>query len=492
MTGWPETRLLVDGDLVDAEGGATYPNIDPATGTQVGVAADASPGDIERALVAARRAFDESDWAHDVALRVRELRKLDEALRSHRDELTEITIAEVGAPRSACGMVQVEEPLAFVPYYADLAEAYEWRTDLGRRDTMGGPADRWIERHSIGVVAAITPWNVPTQINLAKLAPALAAGCSVVLKPAPQTPWSGLALGRLVAEHTDIPPGIVNVVTAADPTIGGLLTGDPRVDMISFTGSTATGTAIMQAAATNITKVFLELGGKSAMVVLDDVDDFTGPAMTAAFGTALVCGQGCALSTRILLPRSRYAEGVEAIAAMFGSIRPGMPDDETTAMGPLIDRRQRDRVEGFVQRAVADGARVVCGGGRPEGLPAEGAFFEPTLLAEVTNDMEAAREEIFGPVLVAIAFDDDDDAVRIANDTDYGLSGHVYAADESRAVAVARRIRTGTMSVNGGVWYAPDVPFGGYGRSGIGREMGVAGFEEYLETKALARPASGD
>ena len=259
---WPETRLTIDGDLVPAEGSATYPNIDPSTGQEIGVAADASPADIERALVAAHRAFDESGWADDVALRVRGLRQLDAALRDHLAEMTEITMAEVGAPQAACDVAHLGEPLKFLPYYADLAESFEWTTPLGVADTVGGPAERWTEREPIGVVAAITPWNVPTQINLAKTAPALAAGCTVVLKPAPQTPWSALALGRLVTEHTDIPPGVFNVISAANPTIGALLTEDPRVDMISFTGSTATGKTIMRAAAEHVTKVFLELGGK--------------------------------------------------------------------------------------------------------------------------------------------------------------------------------------------------------------------------------------
>lgn len=487
---WPETRLTIDGQLVIAEKGATYPNIDPSTGQEIGVAADASPADVERALVAARRAFDESGWADDVALRVRGLRQLDAALRDHLTEMTEITMAEVGAPQAACDVAHLGEPLKFLPYYADLAESFEWTTPLGIADTVGGPAERWTEREPIGVVAAITPWNVPTQINLAKIAPALAAGCTVILKPAPQTPWSALALGRLVTEHTDIPPGVFNVISAANPAIGALLTEDPRVDMISFTGSTATGKTIMRAAAQHVTKVFLELGGKSAMILLDDLDDVSGPAMAAAFGTALVCGQGCALSTRILIPHSSYEEAVATIGELFGSITPGPPTVDGSTMGPLIDLRQRDRVEGYVQSALDEGARIVCGGARPEGLDG-GAFYLPTLLADVTPEMRVAREEIFGPVLVAIPYDDDDDAVRIANDSIYGLSGHVFGADEARALAVARRVRTGTMSINGGVWYSADVPFGGYRQSGIGREMGVAGFEEYLETKALARPALG-
>ncbi|MEZ5373238.1 MAG: aldehyde dehydrogenase family protein, partial [Microthrixaceae bacterium] len=302
-----------------------------------------------------------------------------------------------------------------------------------------------------------------------------------------ETPWCGLALGRLVAEHTDLPAGVLNIVTSSDPTIGELLTRDPRVDMISFTGSTATGRRVMEAASANVTKVFLELGGKSASIVLDDVEDFGLAAATAAFGTATVAGQGCALTTRVLLPRSRYDEGVTAIAEMMAAMTPGDPADPATMLGPLISDRQWRRVDGYVRGAEAAGARVVCGGGRPDALP-DGHYFEMTLLADVTPGMAVATDEIFGPVLVAIAYDDDDDAVRLANDSIYGLSGAVFGADEARALAVARRIRTGTMSINGGVWYGADVPFGGVKQSGIGREMGVVGFEEYLETTAFARP----
>ncbi len=485
---WHEHRLLIDGELREASGGATYDNVNPATGEVFGAAADASPADVEQATSAARRAFDETGWSTDVELRVRCLRQLHAAMEAHQEQLTELTIAEVGAPRTVCASVQLAEPMGFLPYYADLAEGYQWRRDLGARDTLGGPAERWTEAEAVGVLAAITPWNVPNQINLAKIAPALAAGCTVVLKPAPETPFTALALGRLIAEHTDIPAGVVNVISSADKAIGELLTTDSRVDMISFTGSTATGRRIMEAASANVTRVFLELGGKSVSLVLDDVADFGMVAATAAFGTATVAGQGCALTTRILLPRSRYDEGVAAIADMMAAVGgPGDPSDEATMMGPLISPAQLARVEGYVATGIAEGARVVCGGRCTEGLDA-GNFYDLTLLADVTNDMTVAREEIFGPVLVAIAYDDDDDAVAIANDSIFGLSGAVFGADEARALAVARRIRTGTMSINGGVWYGPDVPFGGYKQSGIGREMGVAGFEEYLETKAFARP----
>ena len=264
-----EHLLLIDGELRPAASGATFDDVSPTTGEVLGAAPDASADDMAEAVGAARRSFDETDWSTDHAFRVRCLRQLHEALVENLDELTELTIAEVGAPRSMCASVQLATPVDFVRYYADLLEAYEWRTDLGTADTMGGPARRWTEREPVGVVAAITPWNVPTQINLAKLAPALAAGCTTVLKPAPDTPWLGLALGRIAAEHTDIPAGVLNVVSGASAELGEALTTDPRVDMISFTGSTATGRHIMAVAADRIAKVFLELGGKSALVVLD-------------------------------------------------------------------------------------------------------------------------------------------------------------------------------------------------------------------------------
>jgi aldehyde dehydrogenase (NAD+) len=486
-----EARLFINGELRDAQHGAVYPNTNPATGDTLGVAADASPADVEAAIVAARHAFDTTDWSRNVTARVRGLRQLHQALREHADELADIIVAEVGAPRGACSTVQVDPPIDGIGYYADLAENYAWRTDLGTRDTIGGPAERWIERRPIGVVAAITPWNVPNQINLAKIVPALAAGCTTILKAAPDTPWTALWLGRMIAEHTDIPTGVVNIITAQDPTIGELLTTDPRVDMVSFTGSTAVGRRVMEAASQNLTKVFLELGGKSVSLVLDDVEDFGMAAAVATFGTATVAGQGCALTTRILLPRSRYQEGVDAIATMMASVTPDNPGTNPHAMmGPLINPTQRQRVDQYVQDAVRDGARVVCGG-KPYHHPdhPHGSYYEMTLLADVTNDMAIAREEVFGPVLVAIAYDHEDDAIAIANDSIYGLSGAVFSGNETRAIDLSRRIRTGTMSINGAVWYSPDVPFGGYKQSGLGREMGQAGFEEHLEITSFARPA---
>jgi aldehyde dehydrogenase (NAD+) len=486
---WHEERLLIDGELVEAEGGKTYDNVNPANEEVIGQAADASVADVERAIAAARRAFDETGWSEDVELRVRCLRQLHEALLAHQDELGDITVAEVGCPRMLLGGPQLGEPLKFLPFYADLAEKYEWHHQLGEADTMAGRSNRWVERVPVGVVGAITPWNYPNQINIAKVAPALAAGCTVVLKPAPDTPWTGLALGKLAAEETDIPAGVLNVVTAADKTIGEVLTTSPDVDMISFTGSTAVGRRIMEAGSATIKRIFLELGGKSAQIVLDDVDDVAAASVAAVFGICTHGGQGCATSTRLLLPRSLYDQGVEAAGAMVAGMGYGDPEDPSNLTGAIVNRSQLERMDGLVKRAVEAGARVVCGGGIATQFD-KGFYFQPTVLADVTNDMEIAREEIFGPVLVVIPYEDDDDAVRIANDSIYGLSGGVSGKDRDRVLKVARRIRTGTMSVNGGLWYGADVPFGGFKQSGLGREMGVAGFEEYLEQRAMAEPAA--
>ncbi|MGA2519617.1 MAG: aldehyde dehydrogenase [Acidimicrobiales bacterium] len=479
--------MLVDGALVASSNGAVYETVNPATEEVLGVAADASPADAERALAAARRAFDTTTWSTDLALRVRCLRQLQSAMQAHAEELRAMTIAETGSPLFMTHSAQLDEPIAGLGWVADLAESYEWETDLGRAEPLGMPARRWLRREATGVVAAITPWNVPHQINLAKVGPALAAGNTVVLKPAPDTPWCATVLGRLVAEETDIPAGVLNIVPSSDPAFGARLVTDPRVDQVSFTGSTATGRTVMADAAGTLKKVFLELGGKSAFVVLDDAE-LRAACGTAAFMVCTHAGQGCAITTRLLVPRSRFDDAVGVTAAALAKLPAGDPTDPSTVCGPLINARQRARVEHYIGLARDEGATVVIGGGRPEGRGA-GFFVEPTLLVGIGNDSPVARDEIFGPVLVVIPFDDDDDALHIANDSPYGLSGSVWSGDRDRALAFAGRMRTGTVSVNGGVWYSPDVPFGGYRQSGIGREMGVAGFEEYLETKVVAEPA---
>ncbi|MGV0992349.1 MAG: aldehyde dehydrogenase [Mycobacterium sp.] len=477
-----ESDLYIDGHLV-AGGGGRYPTINPATEEVLGTAANADAGDMDRAINAARRAFDDTDWSTNTAFRVRCIRQLQDTMREHIEELREITMAEVGAPRLLTAGAQLEGPVSDLSFGADTAENYQWRTDLGVATPMGIPTRRTVVREAVGVVAAITPWNFPHQINLAKIGPALAAGNTVVLKPAPDTPWCAAILGELAA-HTDLPPGVLNIVTSDDHAVGAMLSADPRVDMVSFTGSTATGRAVMAAGAATIKKVFLELGGKSAFLVLDDADLAAACAM-AGFTASMHAGQGCAITTRLVVPRSRYDDAVAAAAATMSGIKPGDPTSPGTICGPVISERQRDRVQSYLDLAIAEGGSFACGGGRPAGRD-KGFFIEPTVIAGLTNQARVAREEIFGPVLTVIAHDGDDDAIRIANDSPYGLSATVFSADPERAQAVAARLRVGTVNVNGGVWYSADVPFGGYKQSGVGREMGVAGFEEYLELKSIA------
>ena len=449
-----ESKLLIDGKLVAGSAGV-FPTINPATEDTLGVAADATTADMGTAIEAARRAFDDTDWSTNTELRVRCIRQLREAMREHIEELRELTIAEVGAPRMLTSGGQLEGPVDDLSFCADTAENYSWNTDLGFATPQGMPSNRTIAREAVGVVGAITPWNFPHQINLAKIGPALAAGNTLVLKPAPDTPWAAAVLSQ-----------------------------DPRVDMVSFTGSTATGRAVMTDAAVTIKKVFLELGGKSAFIVLDDADLAAACSM-AAFTTSMHAGQGCAITTRLVVPRASYDDAVAAAAATMAGLAAGDPNSKRTICGPLISARQRDRVQGYLDLALAEGGSFACGGGRPADQP-KGFFISPTVIAGLDNSARVAREEIFGPVLTVIAHDGDDDAVAIANDSPYGLSGTVFGTDPARTSAVAAKLRVGTVNVNGGVWYAADAPFGGYKQSGNGREMGVAGFEEYLETKVIA------
>jgi aldehyde dehydrogenase (NAD+) len=477
------SELFIDGKLVPG-GNGRYPTINPATEEILGTAADGNAEDMSRAIDAARRAFDTTDWSTNTELRVRSIRQLRDAMKDKVEELREITMAEVGAPRMLTAAAQLEGPVEDLSFSADTAETYAWRQDLGVASPMGIKTARTIAREAVGVVGAITPWNFPHQINLAKLGPALAAGNTIVLKPAPDTPWCAAVLGELIAEHTDIPPGVVNIVTSNDHSVGALLSSDPRVDMVSFTGSTNTGRAVMATGAATIKKVFLELGGKSAFLVLDDAD-LAGACSMSAFTASMHAGQGCAITTRLVVPRARYDEAVEAAAATMAGIKPGDPTKPGTICGPVISERQRDRVQSYLDLAITEGGRFACGGGRPADRET-GYFIEPTVIAGLDNSARVAREEIFGPVLTVIAHDGDDDAIRIANDSPYGLSGTVFSSDPERAQAAAARMRVGTVNVNGGVWYSADAPFGGYKQSGVGREMGLAGFEEYLELKVIA------
>ncbi len=336
------------------------------------------------------------------------------------------------------------------------------------------------------MVGAVVPWNYPFEVSYNKLGQALATGNTVVLKAAPDTPWNATFIGRLAAEHTDIPPGVLNVITSSDHLVGEQLTLSPEVDLISFTGSTAVGKRIMEKGAATLKRLFLELGGKSATIVLDDADFPS--AMLVGLAVCSHAGQGCAVPTRMLLPRSRYDEGVELLQSNLAAAPYGDPQSPDVMMGPLISEKQRSRVLGYIQRGIDEGATLALGGHRPKDMT-KGWYVEPTLFTDVDNSMTIAREEIFGPVLVVIPFDDDDDAVMIANDSNYGLGGMVFSGSLDRSLAVARRVRAGSLSINGGAAFGPDVPFGGYKDSGIGRQNGTAGFDQYLETKSLAWPA---
>ena len=482
-----ESSMLIEGKLVEATGGRTYGNINPATEDVIGPGADATVEDMDRAVVASRRAFDETTWSSDGALRKSGLQQLKDALEKHKEELRPQLVAEVGTPVALTFAVQQDSCIEDMQWDIDLIDRYEWEYELGVHEFFGMTSNRLVVREPIGVVGAITPWNFPFMLNLSKLGPALAAGCTVVLKPAPDTPFAATWIGKLVAEETDIPAGVVNVVTSADPAaVGEVLTGDPRVDMISFTGSSAVGKRIAARGADTLKRVFLELGGKSANIVLDDAD--FAAVLPSAGMVCMHSGQGCAITTRLLLPRSRYDEGVDIVRQAFENFPYGDPSDLNNMAGPLINARQRERVLGYIEKGKADGAKCLVGGG-PATQFERGYFVQPTLFVDVDPASTIAQEEIFGPVLVVIPYEDDDDAVRIANSTRYGLSGSVASASLERSVSVARRLRTGTVSVNGGQWFGPDSPFGGYKESGLGREHGVQGFEEYLETKTVGLPA---
>ena len=481
-----EQRLLIDGELVEAASGRTYNNFSPVSESAIGLVADAGHEDMDRAIGVARRVFDHSQWCRDHEFRHHCLTQLKEGLVSAQAQLRNLISAETGAPMGICGMAgpHCDVPIGFIDYMLEFLPQYKWGRDLGVAEPLGQRSRRIVEKEAIGVVGCITPWNVPLQINLAKCIPALASGCSVILKAAPDTPWSATMLGQIVKESTDIPAGVFNVLTAEDPvSLGEQLVKDPRVDMISFTGSTAVGKRIMALASESVKKVFLELGGKSANIILDDSD--LSQSLLSSLAVCFHAGQGCAIHTRLLIPKSRRDEVESLLQTYFGYIEYGDPMSETQIMGPLINARQRDRVLEYIDKGKRDGARILLGGGVPKHLDT-GYYVEPTVFMDVTNEMVIAQEEIFGPVLVVIEYETEDEAVNIANDSSYGLSAGVWSGSEEKALAVARRLRAGTVTVNGGNYYGADAPFGGYKQSGIGREMGQEGFEDYLETKTIA------
>jgi aldehyde dehydrogenase (NAD+) len=481
----PEARLYIDGVLRGAAGGKTYDNIGPWTGQVVGKAADASAEDVNAAIAAARRAFDETDWSTRHTYRLELLTRYRDLLVANKEKLVEIVRHEVGSALGAAHSAQVAGALEGATGLIDAFPSIAWEEERGRRRQYGVDSDRLVVRESMGVAGAITPWNVPLYVNVGKVVAGLLAGCTMVLKPAPDTPLTGSIMGELALE-AGFPKGVFNVVTSSDPvTAGEMLVTDPRVDLITFTGSTGVGKRIMEKGGPTLKRLFLELGGKSANIILDDAPDFAMRVMRA-----IVCfhaGQGCAISTRLLVPKSRYAEAVGALEKAYAGFATKWGDfnEPTCVMGPVISKRQLDRVMSYIELGKREGARLLAGGNARTDKGG-GFFVEPTCFVDVSNKMRIAQEEIFGPVLVVIPFENDDDAVRIANDSEYGLCGMVASADRERAMKIARRLRTGSVSVNGGMCIAPDLPFGGYKRSGIGREWGREGIEEFLETKAIA------
>jgi aldehyde dehydrogenase (NAD+) len=478
----PEALLTIDGKLLEAEGGRHFDDVNPATGQVIGAIPDAGPRDLDAAVHAARRTFDETDWSHNHELRSRCLSQLYDALRAERESLRALLVAESGIPIGLTTGSPVDLALELLPYFSDLARTYEYETKLNDL-VLGEVANhRLIRREPIGVVGAITPWNFPLLIAIRKVATALASGCTVVLKPPPDTPWTSLELGHIAATSTDLPPGVFNVVSSADHSIGEQLVRDPRVDMVDFTGSTVTGRRIMSVGSQTVKRVCLELGGKSANVLLDDAD-FERIIPGAVRGVYRHSGQGCAYLTRLLLPRSRYTEGVEIAVAATREMPYGDPLDPAVQQGPVISQRQHERVLSYIEKGRLE-ARLAAGGGVPAHLP-NGWFVEPTLFVDADPTATIAQEEIFGPVVTVIPYDDEDDAIAIANNTIYGLAGSVWSADSDRALALARRVRAGNVDVNGATWFAPDSPFGGVKQSGLGREGGTFGFEEHMELKTL-------
>lgn len=485
-----ESRMLIDGKLVDSETGGQFDNINPATEEVLGSTADGTRADMERAVAAARHAFDHTEWSRNAEARAAGLRQLQAALENEREDLRNELVAEVGCPVLSTYGPQLDAPLnEALTWPTEMISQFAWKRSLPDNDAFGmGVANREVWKEPVGVVGLITPWNFPFEIILNKIGPILAMGNTCVLKPAPDTPWNATRIGRLIAEHTDIPPGVINIVPSSDHLVGEVLSTSPLVDMVAFTGSTATGRRIMKAAADTVKPTFLELGGKSVYLVLDDDGDLKSSIAGSAF-ISMHAGQGCAMPTRLLVPNSRYDEAVEIVKVAMERNKYGDPTDPSNLQGPQVSKRQQERVLDYIEKGKQEGARLVTGGGVPKHLP-KGYYVEPTVFADVDNRMTIAQEEIFGPVLSVIGFDDDDDAVRIANDSIYGLSGVVFAADLERAKHVASRIRTGTLGINGGLWYGADAPFGGYKQSGIGRQCGIEGLEIFTETKTVGWPAS--
>lgn len=472
-------RLFIGGEWVSPATSATFDVISPHSEELVARVPEAREADVDRAVAAARAAFDEGPWPRmKPSERAAAMGRLLAALQARSADLATTITTEMGSPISFSHVAQVGASLMVFDYYARLAAEYAFEEV---RPGMLGPA--LVRREPVGVAVGIVPWNVPLFISMLKLGPALASGSTVILKPSPETPLDAILLADAVLD-AGLPKGVVSILPAGRE-VGEYLVRHPRIDKVSFTGSTAAGRRIASICGEQLKRVTLELGGKSAAILLDDADlNVTIPALLP--NAMMNSGQACVAQTRILASRRRYDEVVEALVATLAKMQVGDPMDPATFCGPLVAARQRERVESYIAIGKKEGAKIVVGGGRPAHLT-KGWYVEPTIFAGVDNSMTIAREEIFGPVVAVIPYDDVDDAVRIANDSDYGLSGSVWCADVDQGLDIARRVRTGTYTVNGFAmeWSAP---FGGFKCSGIGRELGPEGLSAYLESKTINLP----
>ncbi|MDQ6847821.1 MAG: aldehyde dehydrogenase family protein [Candidatus Dormibacteraeota bacterium] len=468
-------RLYVGGEWIASTGHRSIAVVNPATEEAVAAVPDGTTEDVDAAVRAARRAF--PAWsALPVAERTRFLAALRDGIATRQAELAATITAEMGAPLKVAANLQTGLPLQVLASYLDLAGT------IDATETVG---NSMVVREPVGVVAAITPWNYPLHQTIAKLAPALLAGCTVVHKPSEVAPLSAHILAE-IAESTGLPAGVYNLVSGTGAVVGEALALHPDVDMVSFTGSTRAGRRVSELASATVKRVALELGGKSANVILDDAD-IAAAVKVGVANCFLNSGQTCTAWTRLLAPASRYDEVVSLAAETAAAYAVGDPTDPATRLGPLANAAQRERVLGYVDRGAAEGARLVTGGRQATGLPERGYYVAPTVFADVAADATIAQDEIFGPVLSIIRCADEEDAVRIANSTQYGLAGAVWSADVDHAVAVARRLRTGQVDING-ARFNPSAPFGGYKQSGNGRELGRYGLEEFLLVKSVQLP----